>query len=39
MRAMLGIGRVKGITEKEKYKHRALIDRGEKNKESTPLNI
>jgi hypothetical protein len=39
MRAILGEGRVKGITEMEKNKHTTLIDRGEKDKESSPLNI
>jgi hypothetical protein len=39
MRAILGEGRVKGITENEKNKHTTLIDKGEKNKDSSPLNI
>jgi hypothetical protein len=39
MGAILGEGRVKGITENEENKHTTLIYRGEKNKESSPLNI
>jgi hypothetical protein len=39
MRAILGEWRVKGITEIEKNKHTTLIYWGEKNKESSPLNI
>lgn len=39
MRAILGEGRVKGITQNEENKHTTLIYRGEKNKESSLLNI
>ena len=39
MGAILGEGRVKGITGNEENKHTTLIYRGEKNKESSPLNI
>jgi hypothetical protein len=39
MGAILEEGRVKGITEYEENKHTTLIYRGEKNKESSPLNI
>jgi len=39
MRAILGEERAKGITENEENKHTTLIYRGEKNKESSLLNI
>jgi len=37
--AILGEGRLKGTTANEENKHTTLIYRGEKNKESSPLNI